>query len=244
MVRERLPRAALLVVPVVLTLGAGCAPSLATMQPAHVAPKGHVQATAALEVGIPTGTIGTIIDTGKKLSDIAQHAHEPDAGSGTPALRFGRDRGRQPAVRRLPLRGLLLADRSVRGRPPLRGRRLARRRPLPAAQARDRSLRHDDRRAASRTPRSRSRWRHTSRCSRSTTSRAGRSTCRCRSAPRAASTGSGAGRSFSTRTSHGDAAFDPGVDTPDLASFEGHTLYYGGQGGFAIGYRYIFVASS
>jgi hypothetical protein len=34
----------------------------------------------------------------------------------------------------------------------------------------------------------------------------------------------------------------PGVDTPDLASFEGHTLYYGGQVGFAIGYRYIFVA--
>ena len=56
----------------VLTLGAGCAPSLATMQPAHVAPKGHVQATAALEVGIPTGTIGTIIDTGKPLSDLAQ----------------------------------------------------------------------------------------------------------------------------------------------------------------------------
>src|SRR3954469_367338 len=55
-----------------LAMGAGCAPSLATMQPAHVAPKGHVQATAALEVGIPTGTIGTIIDTGKTLSDVAQ----------------------------------------------------------------------------------------------------------------------------------------------------------------------------
>jgi hypothetical protein len=56
----------------ILVVSAGCAPSLATMQPAHVAPKGHVQATAAFEVGIPTGTIGSIIDSGKTLSDIAQ----------------------------------------------------------------------------------------------------------------------------------------------------------------------------
>ena len=34
----------------------------------------------------------------------------------------------------------------------------------------------------------------------------------------------------------------PGVPTPDLASFEGHTIYYGGQGGFALGYRYVFFA--
>src|SRR4029078_11473592 len=57
---------------VVLALAAGCAPSLATMQPAHVAPKGHMQVTTAVEVGIPTGTIGRIIDTGRTLSDIAQ----------------------------------------------------------------------------------------------------------------------------------------------------------------------------
>ncbi len=42
------------------------------MQPAHVAPKGHMQVTTAVEVGIPTGTIGSIIDTGKTISDIAQ----------------------------------------------------------------------------------------------------------------------------------------------------------------------------
>ena len=50
---------------------AACAPSLATMQPAHVAPKGHFQVTAALEVGIPTGTLASAIDTGKTLSDAA-----------------------------------------------------------------------------------------------------------------------------------------------------------------------------
>ena len=48
-----------------------CAPSLATMQPAHVAPKGHFQATAALEVGIPTGALASAIDAGKTLSDAA-----------------------------------------------------------------------------------------------------------------------------------------------------------------------------
>jgi hypothetical protein len=52
-------------------LAAGCAPSLATMQPAHVAPKGHFEATAALEVGIPTGAIVQTIDAGKTLSDAA-----------------------------------------------------------------------------------------------------------------------------------------------------------------------------
>jgi hypothetical protein len=50
---------------------AACAPSLATMQPAHVAPKGHFQATAALEVGIPTGAIASTIDVGRTLSDAA-----------------------------------------------------------------------------------------------------------------------------------------------------------------------------
>ena len=45
------------------------------------------------------------------------------------------------------------------------------------------------------------------------------------SAPRAATTGSGAGRSFSTRTSAPAMRLSiPGVDTPDLASFEGHTI--------------------
>jgi hypothetical protein len=51
-----------------VVVGAGCAPSLATMQPAHVAPKGHFQATAAVEIGIPTGTISKAIDAGTTVS--------------------------------------------------------------------------------------------------------------------------------------------------------------------------------
>jgi hypothetical protein len=50
---------------------AGCAPSLATMQPAHVGPKGSVQVTTAMEVAIPTGTIVRTIDVGKTISDRA-----------------------------------------------------------------------------------------------------------------------------------------------------------------------------
>jgi len=58
-----------------LVIGAGCAPSLATMQPAHVAPKGHFEATAALEVGIPTGAIISTIDAGRTLSNAARQSN-------------------------------------------------------------------------------------------------------------------------------------------------------------------------
>lgn len=53
-----------------LLLG-GCAPSLATLQPAHVAPKGHVQATAGMEIGIPTGTIIRAVEAGEALENAA-----------------------------------------------------------------------------------------------------------------------------------------------------------------------------
>jgi hypothetical protein len=51
---------------------ASCAPSLSTFQPAHVAPKGHVQAGAGLEIGVPVGAITDAIDQGKLLADRAQ----------------------------------------------------------------------------------------------------------------------------------------------------------------------------
>lgn len=60
-----------LVVGLLAVAAAGCAPSLATMQPAHVGPKGTVQVAAAMEIGVPTGTIIQAIDTGKTLSDRA-----------------------------------------------------------------------------------------------------------------------------------------------------------------------------
>src|SRR4051794_40197408 len=52
---------------------AGCAPSLSTFQPAHLAPPGHIQAEAGLEVGIPTGAILTAIDTAEDLSRRAEN---------------------------------------------------------------------------------------------------------------------------------------------------------------------------
>jgi hypothetical protein len=51
---------------------AACAPSLATMQGAHVAPKGHFAGTAALELGVPTGTLTQVIDAGKTLGQAAE----------------------------------------------------------------------------------------------------------------------------------------------------------------------------
>jgi hypothetical protein len=57
----------------------GCAPSLATLQPAHVAPKGHVQAVAGFEIGVPTGTIARTVDVGQSLGKQAQSRQLTDA---------------------------------------------------------------------------------------------------------------------------------------------------------------------
>jgi hypothetical protein len=34
----------------------------------------------------------------------------------------------------------------------------------------------------------------------------------------------------------------PYVQATDLATFDGHAMYFGGQAGFAVGYRYVFLA--
>ena len=47
---------------------AGCAPSLSTFQPAHVAPKGHLSASAGLEGNVPVGAFETLVDDGKNLA--------------------------------------------------------------------------------------------------------------------------------------------------------------------------------
>jgi hypothetical protein len=47
---------------------AGCAPSLSTFQPAHVAPKGHVAAEVGLEGGLPLGAFSDVVDAGKTLA--------------------------------------------------------------------------------------------------------------------------------------------------------------------------------
>jgi hypothetical protein len=58
---------------VVVGLGVGCAPSLSTFQPAHVAPKGHFTAEAGVEGGLPVGAITTVIDKGKMLAEKAKN---------------------------------------------------------------------------------------------------------------------------------------------------------------------------
>jgi hypothetical protein len=55
-------RAALL-----LALLPACATSLSSFQPAHVAPKGHVQVEMGADASIPTGTISKTIDAAKTL---------------------------------------------------------------------------------------------------------------------------------------------------------------------------------
>ncbi|XXX80163.1 hypothetical protein WMF30_15465 [Sorangium sp. So ce134] len=57
----------------VLSLWAcGCAPALSTLQPAHVADKGHVQAELGLDVSIPTGAIASVVDAGVVLAHVAE----------------------------------------------------------------------------------------------------------------------------------------------------------------------------
>jgi hypothetical protein len=52
----------------VLGPSVGCAPSLSTFQPAHVAPKGHVTAEVGLEGGVPVGAFTALLDEGKTLA--------------------------------------------------------------------------------------------------------------------------------------------------------------------------------
>jgi hypothetical protein len=52
-------------------LAVGCAPSLSTLQPAHVAAPGHVQAHLGLDVSVPTGTIRRAVDAARPLARAA-----------------------------------------------------------------------------------------------------------------------------------------------------------------------------
>jgi hypothetical protein len=56
----------------VVGLTGACAPSLSTFQPAHVPPKGHVMAAAALEVDVPVGGFTSLFDAGKTIAERGQ----------------------------------------------------------------------------------------------------------------------------------------------------------------------------
>ena len=51
-----------------IALASACAPSLATLQPAQVAPRGHATAAVGFEVGIPVGTLPALITVGRDLA--------------------------------------------------------------------------------------------------------------------------------------------------------------------------------
>lgn len=52
-------------------VASGCAGSLSTMHPAHVAPRGHVQTSVGFDGELPTGTLRDTLDTGRALARAA-----------------------------------------------------------------------------------------------------------------------------------------------------------------------------
>jgi hypothetical protein len=226
----------------VLSFAAGCAPSLATMQPAHVAPKGHFQVTTAFEVGIPTGTIGTIIDTGKTISDIAQQQMSltPEQerqlfDSGVTVVVSPPSVGYHFAGYYSPLENFELGLRYAGG-----GWRFGGRYQLMHHQTDpfDMTIGAGISRSTYEIPLA----------SYIPILEVEDFTRYTVDVPLQIGTSRNYYRVWGGPKflySHFSTAIKlsiPGVDTPDLASFEGHTLYYGGQVGFAIGYKYVFLA--
>lgn len=66
------PRLSPSLAPLIAPLLAGCAPALSTFTPAHVAPRGHVQAEIGSDVSYPTGTLADLKDGADALSNAAQ----------------------------------------------------------------------------------------------------------------------------------------------------------------------------
>lgn len=64
-------------------LSAGCAPALSTFQPAHVAPKGGVQAEAGVDVVVPTSGVVGLVDTAKTLVNAADERELSDEEKNT-----------------------------------------------------------------------------------------------------------------------------------------------------------------
>lgn len=213
------------------------------MQPAHVAPKGHVQVAAGLEVSAPTGTITRVIDTGKTLSDIARtqmdltpEQEQQVFEAGLNVVVVPPSLGQHFAAAYTVVDHFEVSARYAGG-----GWRLG---------ARYQILNHDDgpfdwtvgvgvARAAFEIPLSSyipilevtdfTRWTIDVAPLQIGTSR---SWYRVWAGPKFLYS------KFSTTM----RLTIPGAPMPDIAGFEGHTIYYGGQGGFALGYRNLFFA--
>jgi hypothetical protein len=226
-----------------LGLSVGCAPSLSTMQPAHVAPKGHVQATAGFEVSAPTGTISRVIDAGQALSDAAEMN-----GNLTPEEKQRVFEAGVNVVVVPPSFGYIFAANytvldnwEVGIRYAGGGWRLGTRYQILHHETGplDLTIGAGVARAAYEIPLASyipilavddfTRWTIDLTPAQIGTSR---SWFRVWAAPK-------------FLYSHFSTAMRlsiPAISTPDLATFSGNTFYYGGQGGFALGYRYIFFA--
>lgn len=213
------------------------------MQPAHVAPKGHVQATAAIEISAPTGTISRIIDTGKTLSDYARTNMDLTPAQEQQVFEAGVNVVVVPPSfgYHFAAAYTLLDNFEVNLRYAGGGWRFG---------ARYQILHHETgpfdwtvgagiARATFEIPLASyipilevedfTRWTVDLTPLQIGTSR---SWFRVWAGPK-------------FLYSHFTTALRlsiPGISTPDLASFEGHTIYYGGQGGVALGYRHVFFA--
>ncbi len=63
-----MPRSHCFVLLMSLAVAGGCATSLSTFQPAHVAAKGRVEVESGMDLALPTNTVGAVIDVGRTLS--------------------------------------------------------------------------------------------------------------------------------------------------------------------------------
>jgi hypothetical protein len=213
------------------------------MQPAHVAPKGHVQVTAGVEVSAPTGTISRVIDTGKTLSDVARTQMDLTPAQRQQVFEAGLNvvvvppsLGQHFAAAYTVVDHLELGVRYAGG-----GWRFG---------GRYQILDHHDgpfdwtvgvgvSRAAFAIPLSSyipilevqefTRWTIDLAPLQIGTSR---SWYRVWAGPKFL---------YSQFTTAMRLSI-PGNPAPDVAGFDGHTIYYGGQGGFALGYRHLFFA--
>lgn len=213
------------------------------MQPAHVAPKGHVQATVGFEVSAPTGTIDRVIDTGKTLSDIARAQMDLTPAQKQQVFEAGVNvvvvppsLGYHFAVAYTVVDHLELGLRYAGG-----GWRFGARYQILSHEAGpfDWTVGAGIGRAAFEIPLSSyvpilevqdfTRWTVDVAPLQIGTSR---SWYRVWAGP----------KFLYSRFNTALRLSIPGMPTPDLARFEGHAMYYGGQGGFAVGYRNIFFA--
>lgn len=210
------------------------------MQPAHVAPKGHFQATAAIEIGIPTGTISRAIDTGTSLGNDVKNQMSITPAQERQLFDAGVNFAASPpsANTHFAIAYTLLDHWELGIRYAAGGWRLG---------SRYQFLRHEDgpfdmtlglgvSRIATEIPITIpllevddfTRW----------TGDAGLQIGTSRGFYRA-----WFGPKF--LYSHFTTAMRldvPGAQLPDLANFEGHGIYYGGQGGIAIGWKHVFFA--